>query len=233
MNPIAFSVFSLNITWYGISYFVSFIIINFLVVRKLSYKYSKKSIEEIISFAFLGMIVGGRLGYLVLYAPENLFRIEAISIWNGGMAAYGGFIGGAIFLYLKARLRKVAIRDLLDSIALYLPIGLFFGRIANYINDEIPGRVLFGVEHPVILYSIFFEGIFLYLLINFKNYFTKLQIISESALFLISYGSLRLLLDFFRMTESAMLFSFTYGQVFGVIMMSIGLFFAMHKRLIR
>ncbi|QEK38086.1 prolipoprotein diacylglyceryl transferase [Candidatus Cytomitobacter indipagum] len=224
MNPIAFSIFSFDITWYGISYFISFVSINHFTVRKLSSKYPEKQIEQIMSFSFFGMIVGGRLGYVILYDFQNLLNFkEIIAVWNGGMAAYGGFIGGITFLYIRSKILKVKINDILNAISLYIPIALFFGRIANHINNEIPGRELFGMYHHVILYSIFLEGMFLFILINFKNYFSILQKISESNLFFISYGSIRIFLDFFRATESSMFYYFTYGQLFGSIMIVIGL----------
>ncbi|QEK38444.1 prolipoprotein diacylglyceryl transferase [Candidatus Cytomitobacter primus] len=224
MDPVAFTVFSIKVHWYGIAYFTSFLIVNYLTIRRLSYIYSAKHIEKALSFAFLGMIIGGRLGYIMLYEPSKLLNVmEAIAIWNGGMAAYGGFIGGISFLYFKSKLYKIKIIDMLNTLACYMPIALFFGRVANWINNEIPGKVLYDnaqniiFHHPVILYSILFEGVILYFLINFKNNL-RLNSITESNLFFISYGVIRLVLDYFRAVESSMFYCLTYGQVFSIMM---------------
>ncbi len=224
MNPVAFEIFNISIRWYGLAYLFSFFIIDFLIKKKLSDIYDVKIIDKIISFTFLGMIIGGRIGYMIIYDTHNILNfIEIISIWNGGMAAYGGFIGGIIFLYFKCKEMKVEFNDFLDSIANYIPVALFLGRIANLINDEIPGRVLFGYEHPVIIYSILFEGVFLFIFLHFKNK-TVFSKISHSNLFFIFYGLIRLILDCFRDTESSMFFNMTYSQLFAILSILIGFF---------
>ncbi len=233
MDSTAFTIFNFSVQWYGLAYFFSFLIINFYLKQSLSSKYSANIVDKITNFTFLGMIIGGRVGYVVAYDTNNLLNFsELIAVWNGGMAAYGGFIGGFIFLYIKCKIEKVNFHNFLNNIASFLPIALFLGRIANLINDEIPGKVIFQYRHPVILYSILFEGIFLFFLLKYKSKVKLLAQLSTSSLFMIFYGLIRFILDFFRETETSMLLNMTYGQIFGLGMILIGFLLHYKSRLL-
>ena len=172
-------------------------------------------LENIMSNVFLSVIIGGRLGYVILY-QETCSVYDAIAIWNGGMAAYGGFIAGFVTLYFQTKRYKMDLILFLNTLVLYLPIGLFFGRLANLINGEIQGKMLTATfRHPIAIYNMFAEGIVIFILMWLNR---KYSFMSMLSMFLMSYGFSRLIIDNFREVESAMCGVLTYGQVMGIIL---------------
>ena len=240
-NPVAFQILSLEIRWYSLAYIVGII---------LGWTYCKKKLikdqrilalfDDFITYLIVGVILGGRLGYVLFYNLgyylENPFEI--LMVWSGGMSFHGGLIGVIIATQLFSRKHKVNQFIFLDLVALSAPIGIFFGRIANFINSELIGRTTdlpWSVQfilidnikrHPSQLYEAFFEGIILFFLLGHffkKNYLENPGKIS--ALFLIFYSIFRFLAEFFRSPDPQigyLIFNLTLGQLISVFFLTAG-----------
>ena len=154
INPVAFSVFGLPIRWYALAYIAGFII-GYYLFRYLTRKddaqihFSKKQYDDILTYIVLGVIIGGRLGYVLFYNFSYFIShpLEIFAVWNGGMSFHGGIIGVIIAAFLFAYVQKFSDKSwwqnglrVLDLLAVVVPIGLGLGRIANFINMEVMGR---------------------------------------------------------------------------------------------
>ncbi|MCA9749159.1 MAG: prolipoprotein diacylglyceryl transferase, partial [Romboutsia sp.] len=161
-----------KVRFYGLMYALSFLLINKLVAIKL-HKYDSTKINNVMFDVILGLIVGGSLGYILAYDTENIFNFyEIMAIWKGGMAAYGGFVIGIIVLYWRTKAVSIPLKDFTDALATFLPIGLFLGRLANLVNGEIVGKYMSehcAYRHPVSVYNMLFEGVFISCVMLWKN----------------------------------------------------------------
>ena len=192
----------------------------------------------------IGIIIGGRLGYVIFYNPDYYLNnlLEIFKLWNGGMSFHGGFIGVIFAVIYSSKISKTPILILADLIAIVAPIGIFFGRLANFINGELYGRITnhsFGMifpnagnspRHPSQLYEAFFEGFLLFIImllfIKFTNILNKKGLIT--ALFLSCYGSFRFMIEFFREPDAnigLLYFNFSMGQLLSLPMIIVGLYF--------
>ena len=240
-DPVAFQILSLEIRWYSLAYIMGII---------LGWTYCKKKLitdqhilglfDDFITYAVIGIILGGRLGYAIFYNLKYYLEnpLEIMMIWNGGMSFHGGLIGVILATQLFAKKYKVNQFIFLDLVALSAPIGIFFGRIANFINSELIGRAAdlpWSVQfvlvdnikrHPSQLYEAFFEGIILFLLLGYffkKNYLQNPGKIS--ALFLIFYSLFRFFAEFFRSPDPQIGYLFlnlTLGQLISIFFLITG-----------
>ncbi|QEK39154.1 prolipoprotein diacylglyceryl transferase [Candidatus Nesciobacter abundans] len=226
IDPVLFNFFGLQIKWYGVAYLLGYFTCRFYLLQNLKKDYSIELLDKLISLIFLFGLIGGRLGYIFFYSKDKITFLNIISFWKGGMSFFGGFLLSGIYLFYASQIFNIDFFKISNEIIKKLPIGLGLGRFANFINGEISGRVFIykGIlyRHPVQLYSLLLEGIVLYLLLNSK----RKQ--NATKYFFIYYGIIRIILDFFRDTESSMflqnsLIEITYGQVFGLISLVIGL----------
>ena len=217
IDPIAFTIGPLAIRWYSLSYIIG-ILIGVLFINKFIIIYKKKitknDVYDLLNYLIIGIIIGGRLGYVLFYNLEFYFYnpIEILKIWNGGMSFHGAIIGVIISISCFSFKNHKSFFDLTDIICLVSPIGIFLGRIANFINGELYGKVTnhaFGIifpkggdlpRHPSQLYEAFFEGLILFIILNslffFTNFKSKSGIISS--LFLILYGIFRFSIETLR-----------------------------------
>ena len=240
-NPIAFQFFSLEIRWYSLAYIVG-ILLGWLYCKKKLIK--NQSILDIfddyITYLIIGIILGGRIGYVVFYNLtfylENL--LEILMIWNGGMSFHGALIGIIIASKVFSNKNKTNQFIFLDLFSLSSPIGIFFGRVANFINSELYGTatdVSWSVKfvlideikrHPSQLYEAILEGVVLFFILRFffkKNYLNKPGQIS--GLFLVFYSLFRFFIEFFREPDSQMgylILNLTMGQIISVVFFIIG-----------
>jgi phosphatidylglycerol:prolipoprotein diacylglycerol transferase len=241
-DPVAFSIFSLEFRWYSLAY-IAGILIGWVYCKKKLIKDQKilDLFDDFITYAILGIIVGGRIGYVLFYNFEYFFNnpIEILFVWNGGMSFHGGLIGVIIASNLFSKLNKVNTFIFLDLVSLSAPIGIFFGRIANFINSELygtPTEVPWSVKfiavddinrHPSQLYEAFLEGIILFFMLQFilkKNFAKKTGQIS--CLFLVLYSFFRIITEFFRTPDlhiGYLFFNLTLGQLISAVFLSIGL----------
>jgi len=240
-DPVAFQILSLEIRWYSLAYIIG-IILGWLYCKKklIKDRYILCLFDDFITYLIIGVILGGRLGYALFYNLKYYLEnpLEILMVWNGGMSFHGGLIGVIIATQLFSYKHKINHFVLLDLVALSAPIGIFFGRIANFINSELIGRATdlpWSVQfilidnikrHPSQLYEAFFEGIILFLLLGYffnKNYLESPGKIS--ALFLIFYSLFRFFAEFFRSPDPQigyLILDLTLGQLISVLFLTTG-----------
>ena len=245
IDPIAFSFGILDIRWYSLAYIVAFVIGSFLI-KKFNHNslklLSNQEIDSFFIWAIIGVIFGGRLGYVLFYQLGQFVNdpLYIFKIWTGGMSFHGGLAGMISSIFLFSKKNKIDFFYLADLVSLVAPIGLFFGRIANFINTELYGRITdFPLamiyptidnlpRHPSQLYEAFFEGIVLFLILFF--YFNKKQkklntgIIS--GLFLTIYSIFRFLIENIREPDLHLGLFFEYfsmGQFLSIPIFILGM----------
>jgi len=248
-DPVAFQIFSFEIRWYSLAYIFG-IIFGWLYCKKNLIKDKKllNLFDDLITYLIIGIILGGRLGYIIFYNLEyyldNFFEI--LMIWNGGMSFHGGLIGVILATVIFSKKHKINSYIFLDLIALVAPIGLFLGRIANFINSELYGReadVFWSVKfvaidnisrHPSQIYEAIFEGLILFFLLNHfakKDGFKNPGLISS--MFLIFYSFFRFILEFFRAPDSQigyLAYQLTLGQFISIVFFFLGISLYLKKK---
>jgi len=217
IDPVILSFGFIEIRWYSLAYILGFLL-GIYVIKKLNKiygnEYSNKNIDSFLIWAVLGVIIGGRIGYVIFYQIKELITnpFYLFEIWNGGMSFHGGLIGVIISTFIFAKINEKNFFYLADLISIVAPIGLFLGRIANFINTELIGRptdfyisiVYPSIDnmprHPSQIYEAFLEGIILFLILLIYFYRTKNSknygIIS--GLFLMFYSTFRFLIEYIR-----------------------------------
>ena len=215
IDPTAFEIFGVGIKWYGISYALGLLLALWYAkkIAKKSAAVEVKVLDDVLIWTAFGIIIGGRLGYVIfydlVYYLQN-FHLIIIGIRNGGMSFHGGLIGVIIFSFLYSKIKKIKFLTLMDIISCVAPIGLFLGRIANFINSELWGKetnLVIGIvfpnggpnpRHPTQIYEAFLEGLILFFIINIiynKKFNTPGY---TSCIFLILYGFFRIFAEIFR-----------------------------------
>ena len=253
IDPVLVHIGPLAIRWYGLAY-LGGILASYLYLKKCFVGELGATKDQALNFVtncMFGLMIGGRVGYVLFYDfyyfLENPLRIFAV--WTGGMSYHGGAIGAAVAVILFSRKNTISMWTLLDYLAIGSTFGLFFGRIANFINAELWGRVTdvaWGMvfpgaglypRHPSQLYEAFFEGVFLFLVLHTlkKNKDIKSGMLFCVYVFL--YGLFRFFIEFFREPDAhlgAVLGWMSMGQVLCVVMMvgslGIGVFRMKTKR---
>ena len=240
-DPVALVIFSFEIRWYSLSYIVGIVLGWYLAKSFFIDNNLKDKFDDYITFVIIGLILGGRLGYVVFYNFEYYLEnpVDIIKIWQGGMSFHGGVIGIVVASLIFSKKDNDNAFQYLDIIALVSPIGIFFGRIANFINSELYGHetnVPWGVKfiqiddlyrHPSQIYEALLEGLILFLLLTFlrnKKRFKKPGKISS--LFLIFYSIFRFIIEFFRVPDEHLgylILNLTMGQLLSFIFFVIGL----------
>lgn len=253
IDPIALQLGPLAIRWYALAY-VAGILLGWWVVIGLNKRpimpgmvpggapsLPQAAIDDMVTWAVLGIILGGRLGYVLFYnLPYYAAHpLEALHIWQGGMSFHGGLIGVLVAFWLFARRHKVPYFVVMDLLAVATPIGICFGRIANFINGELFGRVsdvpwamVFphgGPEprHPSQLYEAALEGVVLFMVLYVLARFTaaRARIGLLSGIFLLGYSGARMLVEQFREPDAQLGFLFaevTMGQLLSLPMWAYG-----------
>ncbi len=214
IDPVALQIGPLAIRWYALSYVVGIVLGYYYVVRlceKHGPMLTKEAKDNLILFAILGVLLGGRIGYILFYQPEYFLEhpLSVFMLWQGGMSFHGGAAGVIIAYAFFARKYKISYLQLMDKIVCAVPIGLFLGRIANFINGELWGRttdVPWGMlfpgagplpRHPSQLYEFFFEGIVLFFLLLWYK-IRNPPAGNVGGMFLLGYGVFRFGIEFFR-----------------------------------
>jgi phosphatidylglycerol:prolipoprotein diacylglycerol transferase len=251
INPIFLSLGFIDIRWYSLAYIFAFII-GSIILKKLnnsSYKLiSDAQIDKFFIWAIVGVILGGRIGYVLFYQTNLFFNkpFYILEIWNGGMSFHGGLIGMIFSIYFFCLKYKIPFFYLSDLVSLVAPIGLFFGRISNFINTELYGRITdfpFAIIYPLIdnnprhpsqLYEAFFEGIILFLILFL--YFNKKSkdylLGNVSGLFLIFYSIFRFLIEYLREPDyhiGLVFYFFSMGQLLCIPFLLAGIWILVRK----
>ncbi len=247
-DPVAIEIFSIEIRWYSLAYILG-ILIGWYLSKKIFIKNDEinRKFDDYIGYIIIGIILGGRLGYVLFYNLNYYSNniLDILKIWEGGMSFHGGLIGVIIASILFTKKNNDDVFKYLDIVALVAPIGILFGRIANFINSELYGHessVPWAVQfikidnlyrHPSQLYEAFLEGFILFLILLIfwkKKYLEKTGIIS--ALFLIIYSIFRFIVEFFRVPDEQIgyfIFNLTMGQIISLIFFIFGLFLFLIK----
>ena len=239
ISPVAFSVFGIDIRWYALAYIAAFVI-GFWVLARLSRApnsdtdMTRKQYDDFMTAIILSVVIGGRLGYVLFYNLPFFIAhpLEIFAIWHGGMSFHGGLIGVIVANFLFARHICISGWKLLDLLAVVAPIGLFFGRIANFINIEVMGRptdsalgVVFTGDidiprHPSPLYEAFGEGIvlFIIMLLLYKKTKLKKHPGALSGMFGMLYAVIRAVCECFRAPDAQIGFITSWGLTMGQLL---------------
>ncbi len=231
-DPVAVQIFSIEIRWYSLAYIIG-IVLGWILSKKIfiSDNEIKEKFDDYITYLILGIIIGGRLGYVIFYNFEYFSSnlIDVFKVWQGGMSFHGGLLGVIFISIWFAKKNNHNSFKYLDVVAIVAPVGIFFGRIANFINSELYGietNVPWAVKfvqidnlyrHPSQIYEAILEGLILFLILIFiylkKNY----RVGMCSYAFLFFYGIFRIISEFFREPDVQL------GYLFGSLTMGMSL----------
>tara|TARA_Y100000992_G_scaffold282303_1_gene230704 strand:- start:511 stop:1287 length:777 start_codon:yes stop_codon:yes gene_type:complete len=247
-DPVAIQILSIEIRWYSLAY-IAGILLGWILSKKffISDPKLKDQFDDFLGYLIIGIIIGGRLGYVFFYNfnyySNNL--IEILRIWQGGMSFHGGLIGVIVVSIWFSKKNSQNPFFYLDIVALVAPIGIFFGRVANFINSELYGletnlpwavkfiKVDNLYRHPSQLYEAFFEGIILFMILLFfrnRGFIKTPGLISS--LFLIFYSIFRFIIEFLRVPDEQLGYLFlnlTMGQIVSFIFVTIGIYLFFSK----
>jgi len=263
ISPVIFEIGWFRLQYYGLMYIVAFALTYFLVLYRVKHEerfgFSKDQVNDLTTYAILGLIIGARLGYVLFYNLSYYMRhpleiILPFSFSNGftftgisGMSYHGGLIGILLLVFWYIRKAKLEYWDVMDLYVPVVPLGYTFGRLGNFINGELFGRTTTSaigmyfpqapekvLRHPSQLYEAFFEGVFLFLLLWSIRKF-KVPKGAMLALYVIGYGTVRFVIEFFREPDSHLGFilsSFSMGQILCALMIAggIGLYFYLKQK---
>jgi phosphatidylglycerol:prolipoprotein diacylglycerol transferase len=245
-DPVAIQLGPLAIHWYGLMYllaFAQFLLLGRMRVRQQPYaamKWGFKDVEDILFWGVVGVILGGRLGYVMFYMPDFYLSnpLSIFKLWEGGMSFHGGLLGVLVSLFWFAKLRKLSFFVVTDFVAPLVPLGLAFGRLGNFINGELWGRpsdwpwamVFPAVDqvarHPSQLYQLAGEGVLLAILL--WVFARKPRTCGQvSGLFLLGYGVLRFIVEFAREPDAflgLLGFGLSMGQWLSLPMIGMGIY---------
>ena len=245
-DPVAFYFFSLEIRWYSLAYIFG-ITLGWIYAKKylINDKLILNIFDDLITYLIVGIILGGRLGYIIFYNFEYYLNnlTEIFMLWKGGMSFHGGLAGIVLSTIFFSKKNNINPFTFLDLIAVVAPIGIFLGRMANFLNSELYGKeteifwsVIYAkvdnlTRHPSQIYEAVFEGLILFLILNF--FVKKKQLYKKgliSSYFLIFYSLFRFLLEFFREPDPQigyLIIGMTMGQILSLFLffIGIGLFF--------
>tara|TARA_Y100001933_G_scaffold196428_1_gene196948 strand:- start:1142 stop:1909 length:768 start_codon:yes stop_codon:yes gene_type:complete len=246
IDPIAIQIGPLAIRWYGITWLAAFSTIYYLI-NKFQKDIDVNQTSDLMFYSLLGAILGGRVGYILFYSFDQFLAnpLSIFAIWEGGLSFHGGLLGVLVSCYWLSKKWKMGFFWLMDRVAPYVPPGLGFVRLGNFLNSELLGRptevswgVIFPsdplglVRHPSQLYQAFGEGVilFIYMLIIAKR---PKPTMSISGHFLIGYGFIRFSTEFFRTPDQHIGFVLdflTRGQILSFPMIVIGLFLIYYSK---
>lgn len=250
ISPIAFQLGPIAIRWYALAYLAGVVsgwkLVGWLNKKRTPPTLNTEAYEDIMVWAVLGIILGGRLGYVLFYKPDYYFAhpAEALMVWHGGMSFHGGLLGTIIAIFLFARKYTIPFLAITDLMAVAAPIGICLGRLANFINGELYGRpttsalgMIFPsdpdglVRYPSQLFEAGSEGVLLFIVMLLIA--TKTSALQRtgllSGLFLIGYGIARSACEFFREPDDFIHFLPSYitmGQLLCIPMLLAGLYLA-------
>jgi phosphatidylglycerol---prolipoprotein diacylglyceryl transferase len=243
IDPVAISLGPIAIRWYALAYIVGLLIgwrYCLALAERPPHLVNRQDVDDFLVWATLGVVLGGRIGYVLFYKPGYyvFHPLEALYVWHGGMSFHGGALGVTIAILLFTRARKIALFAFSDIIAEAIPIGLFFGRIANFINGELFGRpteVTWAMvfphggaisRHPSQLYEAFCEGFLLFLLLfAAERLGARLRPGIVSGLFLAGYAVARMSGELFREPDPQLgylVFGTTMGQLLSLPLLIAG-----------
>ncbi len=247
-DPVAIQIFSIEIRWYSLAYIFG-ILSGWILSKKIfiSDPKLKEKFDDYVTFVIIGIIIGGRLGYVFFYNLSYYLKniLDIFKIWEGGMSFHGGLIGVVLISIYFGRKNNQNPFCYLDIVAIVAPIGIFFGRVANFLNSElygtatqVPWSVIFIkidqiTRHPSQLYEAFFEGIILFLILLYlrnKNFLKSPGLISGT--FLILYSFFRFIIEFYRVPDEQLgylMLNLSMGQIISLFFILVGGYLVIFK----
>lgn len=246
-NPVAFSLGPLSVRWYGLMYLLAFA--QFMLLGRQRVKqphiaaagWKKEDLDDMLFYGVLGVVIGGRLGEVLFYHPEYYFThpLDIIAVWKGGMSFHGGFLGVMFAMYLWGRKTGHRLMDIMDFIAPMVPLGYAAGRIGNFINAELPGRVADPSlpwamiwpnvdslpRHPSPIYQALVDGVLLFVIMWLYARKPRPRM-AVSGLFALGYGCARFFTEYFRIPDYDVSFAgitISAGQMLSVPMIVLGI----------
>ncbi|QDQ26211.1 prolipoprotein diacylglyceryl transferase [Chitinimonas arctica] len=244
IDPVAIHLGPLSIRWYGLMYLVGFVLFlalgHYRIRRNPEKGWTSQQLDDLLFYGVLGVILGGRLGYILFYKPAFYLShpLDIFKIWEGGMAFHGGFLGVLVAMWLFGRKTRRSFFEVTDFIAPLVPLGLAAGRLGNFINGELWGRITSGdawwaMRFPLVdqqprhasqLYQFALEGLLLFIVLWVFS--SKPRRTGQvSALFLLGYGLARFIAEFAREPDNflgILALGFTMGQWLSLPMIAIG-----------
>ena len=252
IDPVIFALGPVQVRWYGLAYVVG-ILLGWQYARRLvandrlwpqsGSRMTQLDIDDFLLWATVGIVAGGRIGYILFYdfAAVAANPMRALEIWNGGMSFHGGLLGTLVAMILFARSRSIPVFSLFDVVCAVVPVGLFFGRLANFINSELWGKLtdvpwafVFPTggpfpRHPTQLYEAALEGLLLLAVLAWLIY--RRKALSQPGLvagcFVIGYGLSRIFIEFFREPDVQIGYLvggwLTMGMVLSLPMLAVGI----------
>jgi phosphatidylglycerol:prolipoprotein diacylglycerol transferase len=255
IDPVIFSLGPIFVRWYSLSYIAGLLIgIKYIstFVSKAPHAMTKRDTDDLLVWLTLGVILGGRLGYVGFYNLD-FYMVNPIAIfkvWEGGMSFHGGLLGVIVAIILFCRQRKLMVLAVADAVACAAPIGIFFGRIANFINGELFGRVsdvpwamIFPhggtlARHPSQLYEASLEGFLLFIILFVLSRKEVLRQASGllTGVFMVGYAFSRGFIEMFREPDSHIGFlysNFTMGQVLSIPLVVLGIYLIYRSKIFK
>lgn len=255
-DPVFIDLGFFQIRWYGMAYLGGMLLSWWYMLRLIADKYwpdgppmARADVEDLILWCILGVVVGGRLGYVMFYQPSYYAANpgQILALWKGGMSFHGGLLGVTSAVIAFSVLRKKSLFAIADIVACATPIGLLLGRIANFINGELYGRTTdwdYGVKfpdggaaprHASQLYEAFLEGLVLFIILRWL--FTRTKVRQRpgflAGCFWVGYGSFRIVVEFFREPDSFLgflWFGASMGQLLSIPVIMFGAFMIYHAQ---
>ena len=246
ISPIALSIGPFDLRWYALAYLFGIISAWYLTkknIQKYDLGISDQQLDDLAFYTTLGIILGGRIGYVLCYGDNYFWKnpLQIFAVWNGGMSFHGGIAGVILGLFYFAHTNKFKFLKITDIVALYVPIGIFLGRIANFINDELWGRITnvpwavkfpsggYFPRHPSQIYEALSEGVLMFVILNalWKKEYVRVNHGIISACFLITYALSRISMEFFREPDAQIgfLWNFiTMGQILSIPFLILGIY---------
>lgn len=248
IDPVLVSVGPISVHWYGVMYLLGFLIAYLMLrFRRDVFHLSLTEVSDLIFYAALGVLIGGRLGYMLFYDFQVFLKApwQIVKIWQGGMSFHGGLIGVAVAAYLFARRFKRSFLEVADMLAPLAPLGIALGRLGNFINGELWGRVsnvpwamIFPEggplpRHPSELYEMVLEGFLLFIVVFWYSRIPR-RTGRVAGLFLMGYAVARMIAECFREPDIQMGFIWfdflTMGQILSIPMFFVGMYLWWGKR---
>jgi phosphatidylglycerol:prolipoprotein diacylglycerol transferase len=263
INPVALQIGPITVKWYGIAYALGILLSLFFLQKLSSYRFRKfkeipalesKDIDSLGLYMMIGIVLGGRLGYVLFYRPEWFITrpLMVLNTLEGGMSFHGGIIGMAVALFMFCRKKNISFLSLSDLLCCVSPIGLFFGRLANFVNGELYGRITsvpWGIifpyggplpRHPSQLYEAATEGLLLLIILMglfFKTTISR-RLGALTGIFMIGYGIARTVIEEYREPDLLMSYfmirildiKITTGQALTIPMLICGIVLILRSR---
>lgn len=242
LSPVAFSFLGFGIRWYSLSYIFGFIYFYLFAKKNLQYfNLNKKLLDDLFFYQFISIIIGGRIGYIIFYNFNFYISnpIEIFKVWEGGMSFHGALFGVIMTTILFCKIKSLSIMLISDLLSICAPVGIFLGRLSNFMNQELVGRqtnFFISIKYPneefyrhiSQIYEALFEGLIPAIILIILFYSTKLKQGVITGLFLLNYSLSRFIIEFIREPDSQIGLKneiFSQGQLLSIPILFLGLFF--------